>query len=324
VATRQLLSRTARRAAVLGRPVSHSQSPALHRAAYAALGLTDWQYEALDVGVDELPAVLAGMDREWAGLSVTMPLKQAVIPLLDDVTPLAAAVGAVNTVVVEPSGPCGSGDTASGVTLRGDRASGVTLRGDGASGVTLRGDGASGVTLRGDNTDVAGLVAAAREAGVGRVERACVLGAGATGASALAALAELGCRTPTVQLRSPGRGAELVAAARRLGVQPVLVEWGHQPSLLGSDLVISTVPAGATDTLAALVPGSVGGRRGTLLDVVYDPWPTPLVAAWSAAGGAVVDGLAMLLHQAAAQVALFTGRTAPVAAMRAAVAARRA
>ena len=302
MATRQLLSRTARRAAVLGRPVSHSQSPALHRAAYAALGLTDWQYEALDVGVDELPAVLAGMDREWAGLSVTMPLKQAVIPLLDDVTPLAAAVGAVNTVVVEPSADAR----------------------DRSTGVTPRGDRASGVTLRGDNTDVAGLVAAAREAGVGRVERACVLGAGATGASALAALAELGCRTPTVQLRSPGRGAELVAAARRLGVQPVLVEWGHQPSLLGSDLVISTVPAGATDTLAALVQESVGGRRGTLLDVVYDPWPTPLVAAWSAAGGAVVDGLAMLLHQAAAQVALFTGRTAPVAAMRAAVAARRA
>jgi shikimate dehydrogenase len=312
VATRQLLSRTARRAAVLGRPVSHSQSPALHRAAYAALGLTDWQYEALDVGVDELPAVLAGMDREWAGLSVTMPLKQAVIPLLDDVTPLAAAVGAVNTVVVEPSADAR------------DRSTGVTPRGDRASGVTLRGDNSTGVTLRGYNTDVAGLVAAAREAGVGRVERACVLGAGATGASALAALAELGCRTPTVQLRSPGRGAELVAAARRLGVQPVLVEWGHQPSLLGSDLVISTVPAGATDTLAALVPGSVGGRRGTLLDVVYDPWPTPLVAAWSAGGGAVVDGMAMLLHQAAAQVALFTGRTAPVAAMRAAVAARRA
>ena len=312
MATRQLLSRTARRAAVLGRPVSHSQSPALHRAAYAALGLTDWQYEALDVGVDELPAVLAGMDREWAGLSVTMPLKQAVIPLLDDVTPLAAAVGAVNTVVVEPSADAR------------DRSTGVTPRGDRASGVTLRGDNSTGVTLRGYNTDVAGLVAAAREAGVGRVERACVLGAGATGASALAALAELGCRTPTVQLRSPGRGAELVAAARRLGVQPVLVEWGHQPSLLGSDLVISTVPAGATDTLAALVPGSVGGRRGTLLDVVYDPWPTPLVAAWSAGGGAVVDGMAMLLHQAAAQVALFTGRTAPVAAMRAAVAARRA
>ena len=88
-----------RRAAVLGRPIAHSLSPALHRAAYAALGLS-WSYEAVDVGQDDLAGFLESLDAGWAGLSLTMPLKAAVIPLLDEVEPLAADVGAVNTVVL--------------------------------------------------------------------------------------------------------------------------------------------------------------------------------------------------------------------------------
>jgi shikimate dehydrogenase len=88
-----------RRAAVLGRPIAHSLSPALHRAAYAALGLP-WSYDAVDVGQDDLAGVLDGLDAGWAGLSLTMPLKAAVLPLLDEVEPLAAEVGAVNTVVL--------------------------------------------------------------------------------------------------------------------------------------------------------------------------------------------------------------------------------
>ena len=87
------------RAAVLGRPISHSLSPRLHRAAYAALGL-DWTYDAVDCGPDELPAFLAGLGSEWAGLSLTMPLKQAVLPLLDSVSDLARDVAAANTVVL--------------------------------------------------------------------------------------------------------------------------------------------------------------------------------------------------------------------------------
>jgi len=89
----------AARAAVLGRPIAHSLSPALHRAAYAALGL-DWSYDAVDCGPDELAALLDGLGPEWRGLSLTMPLKAAVLPLLDDVAPLAAAVAAANTVVL--------------------------------------------------------------------------------------------------------------------------------------------------------------------------------------------------------------------------------
>ena len=106
-----------------------------------------------------LAAWLAGLDTGWAGLSLTMPLKRSVLPLLDDVTPLAAAVGAVNTVLVTPSG--------------------------------------TGIRLAGDNTDVHGIVAGAgaREAPTGRPGRTCSA-AGATACSAVAALGELGCAAP--------------------------------------------------------------------------------------------------------------------------------
>jgi shikimate dehydrogenase len=87
------------RAAVLGAPIAHSLSPVLHRAAYAALGL-DWTYEAIECHEDGLPAVLASPE-PWAGLSLTMPLKRAVLPLLDEVSDLARAVGGANTVVFE-------------------------------------------------------------------------------------------------------------------------------------------------------------------------------------------------------------------------------
>ena len=87
-----------RRAAVLGSPIAHSLSPALHRAAYAQLGL-NWTYDAFEVDEAGLPAFIAGLDLSWAGLSLTMPLKERVIDLLDDVDDVAASVRAVNTVV---------------------------------------------------------------------------------------------------------------------------------------------------------------------------------------------------------------------------------
>jgi shikimate dehydrogenase len=87
------------RAAVLGRPVSHSLSPLLHRAAYAALGLDDWTYDALDLGAEELPVLLAGLDEEWRGFSVTMPCKQAAVDVADVVEPLPRLLHAANTLV---------------------------------------------------------------------------------------------------------------------------------------------------------------------------------------------------------------------------------
>ncbi|WP_248960079.1 shikimate dehydrogenase [Sphaerisporangium perillae] len=88
-----------RRAAVLGSPIAHSLSPCLHRAAYQALGLRGWRYDAIECDERGLAGLLATMGPEWAGLSLTMPLKRAVLPLLDTVAELAVQVGGVNTVV---------------------------------------------------------------------------------------------------------------------------------------------------------------------------------------------------------------------------------
>ncbi|MEV8321124.1 shikimate dehydrogenase [Streptomyces sp. NPDC059900] len=93
-----------RRAAVLGSPIAHSLSPVLHRAAYGELGLADWTYDLFDVDEAALPGFLKGLGPEWAGLSLTMPLKRAVIPLLDEISGTAASVEAVNTVVFGEDG----------------------------------------------------------------------------------------------------------------------------------------------------------------------------------------------------------------------------
>ncbi|CAL9575205.1 Shikimate dehydrogenase (NADP(+)) [Streptomyces sp. enrichment culture] len=93
-----------RRAAVLGSPIAHSLSPVLHRAAYEELGLTGWTYDRFEVDEAALPAFLDKLGPEWAGLSLTMPLKRAVIPLLDEVGETAASVEAVNTVVFTGDG----------------------------------------------------------------------------------------------------------------------------------------------------------------------------------------------------------------------------
>jgi shikimate dehydrogenase len=235
----------------------------LHRAAYAALGL-NWTYDAIEVRPDELPAFLDGLDSTWAGVSLTMPLKQAVLPLLRASSDLVQQVAAANTVLLP--------------------------------------------ARRGENTDVLGIVAALQEGGVRRVSTAVVLGGGATARSALAALAVLGCRTPTLVVRS--EPVDTLAAAARLGVEPAVTGW--DPDVLaGCEVVVSTVPPGAADRFAPYV-----ADVPVLLDVVYDPWPTPLAAGCR---GTVVGGATMLLHQAAGQVALMTGLEVPVAAMRAAL-----
>ncbi|MGW5598125.1 shikimate dehydrogenase [Streptomyces rochei] len=93
-----------RRAAVLGSPIAHSLSPVLHRAAYAELGLEGWSYDRFEVDEEALPGFFDRLGPEWAGLSLTMPLKRAVIPLLDTISETAASVDAVNTVVLTEDG----------------------------------------------------------------------------------------------------------------------------------------------------------------------------------------------------------------------------
>ncbi|WP_319461193.1 shikimate dehydrogenase [Micromonospora sp. RTP1Z1] len=92
------------RAAVVGRPIAHSLSPVIHEAGYAAAGLTGWSYTRIECGAEELPGLVAGLGPEWAGLSVTMPGKEAALALADEVSPVAAAVGAANTLVRRPDG----------------------------------------------------------------------------------------------------------------------------------------------------------------------------------------------------------------------------
>src|SRR5882757_4461339 len=100
-----------RRAAVLGSPIAHSLSPVLHRAAYEELGLGDWSYDRFEIDEEALPGFFGKLGPEWAGLSLTMPLKRAVIPLLDEVSETAASVAAVNTVVLHPDGRRGGDNT---------------------------------------------------------------------------------------------------------------------------------------------------------------------------------------------------------------------
>ena len=175
-----------RGAAVLGSPISHSLSPVLHAAAYDALGLDDWGYAAVECDEAALPSTLQRLDAEGlAGVSLTMPLKRAVMPLLARSDRLAGDVGAANTVLF---------------------------------------GGVPGEWW-GGNTDVPGMVAALRSAGVTTAQRACVLGGGATAMSAIAALRDLGAREPVVVVRRPEAVGALMGAAGRLGVQPAVRPW---------------------------------------------------------------------------------------------------
>src|SRR5438270_1713431 len=255
---------TAYRAAVLGSPIAHSLSPALHRAAYQRLGQIGRTYEAFEVNEAALPGFLAGLNpAQWCGLSLTMPLKRAVIPLLDSVSDTALSVDAVNTVLFAEDG-----------------------------------------TRSGENTDVPGLVAAFAERGITVADAAAVLGGGATAASTLAALASIVKGGGVdVYVRSLARADELLPVAERLGIELRVHGWQDAVTALASPLVVNTTPAGAADELAE----SVAKPGGTLFDVIYHPWPTRLAAAWQQAGGTVLGGLDLLIHQAALQVELMTG-----------------
>ncbi|MEV5495012.1 shikimate dehydrogenase [Nonomuraea fuscirosea] len=270
------------RAAVMGSPIGHSLSPYLHRAAYQAMGLGGWSYEAFECDEARLPELLAGLgpvrgqagagEDAWAGLSLTMPLKRAVLPLLDSVSETAVEVGGANTVIFQ----------------NGRR--------------------------HGDNTDVYGIERALAEAGVPAPRSATVLGGGATAASALAALRNLGLHAATLLVRDPARAGETAAVAERLGVALAVETFDKLDARTGVDLVVSTLPGGAADVFAGRL-----ARVPALFDVVYSPWPTGAAAAVQAAGGTVIGGFEMLLHQAVRQVRLMTGiADVPVEAMRAA------
>jgi shikimate dehydrogenase len=262
------------RCAVLGSPVAHSLSPALHRAAYGSLGL-DWSYDAFDVAEYALAGFLQGLSEGWRGLSLTMPLKRAVLDLCDEVTDQARLLRSVNTVLIEPDG-----------------------------------------RRSGSNTDVTGFVRAFREAGVTAVRSVVVLGAGATAASALAAVAELGADTVTVLARSAARASFVAGLGPPLGLRVTVGDLARPPWPREADVVVSTLPAGAQGEVAT---GALAALAPLVFDVVYAPARTPLMQAALSGGGQAIGGFALLLHQAVRQVELMTGVDAvPVDAMRSA------
>ncbi len=271
-------------AAVLGSPVEHSLSPVLHRAGYAAAGLTGWRYEVHELAAPDLPGFVAGLDDGWRGLSLTMPLKEAALEVADRRSEVAVRAGAANTLVRAPGG------------------------------------------WAADNTDVEGLVRAL----AGVRERVLpgpvtLLGSGATARSAVLALAGLGVTELVVAARNAATAQRLTALFGSLvpgaaTSRVPLADWAGEPARL----VVSTLPPSGALAAAeaagrpAMRPWG-GGPVPVLLDVVYADWPTPLARLVTAAGGPVVSGLEMLVHQAAAQFELFTGVVpAPVGAMLAA------
>lgn len=263
-------SGSTRVAGVIGWPVRHSLSPAIHNAAYRALGL-DWVYLAFPVPPGAVTAALAGARAlDLAGLSVTMPHKAAVAAVVDVCTADAVALRAVNSVRRD-----------------GDR-------------------------LVGDNTDGAGLVDSLRiDSGVDPAgRRVVVVGAGGAARAVVRALARAGAAQVGVLNRNDGRARDAAALAGELGTVATPSDLG------GADLVVNATPVGMGDDDGIPFDPDVVPAHAVVVDLVYHPLRTRLLAQAEARGLQTVDGLGMLVHQAARQFTSWTGVDAPVGAMR--------
>ncbi len=187
-------------------------------------------------------AFLDALDASWAGLSLTMPLKHAVLPLLDDVDPVARRPA-------RPTPSCSADGRRARLQHRRRRASSPRSP-SAACGAAEP----TATVARGGRHRPVGSSPRWRGSGRARV---------------------------TAYARRPEAADDLRATAGAVGVGVELRPWADAAAGLGADVVVSTVPAGAADRLVDAVPA----RPGSLLDVVYDPWPTPLAAAWAARGG---------------------------------------
>lgn len=264
--------------AVLGSPIAHSKSPALHRAAYRALGL-DWQYEAVDLSSADLEAFIASRTSNWRGLSLTMPLKREVMRLLNNRDEFSALTGAANTILFRAT--------------------------------------ADGTALHGFNTDVCGITEALRASGVHAASTVHILGAGATASSAIVAVKLLGAQKITLAVRDLARADYLVGLLEELELDfsfSLLGDPAEQASVtaqaspaVDADLVISTLPGGSQ--IGSIFSADLR-HRAPLLDVAYDPWPSALALRWLDVGGTVISGLEMLMQQALLQVRIFVNGSA--------------
>ncbi len=274
---------TTRVAAVIGDPVAHSLSPAIHNAAYRALGL-DWIYVAFTVDRRHAAAAVRAVRHlGLGGLNVTMPHKEAAAAACDELTPAAERLRSVNTVVPLPDG-----------------------------------------RLRGDSTDGAGFLASLDAPGVEVAGRAVlVLGAGGASRAVVRALGERGARV-TVAARRAEAAAEAAALAPGASVAPLASPGdASDPATLervaAADVVVNATPLGM-DGRSCPVPVDGLHAGQAVVDLVYEPRETPLLAAARRTGALPVDGLGMLVHQAARAFEQFTGMEAPLDAMFAAAA----
>jgi shikimate dehydrogenase len=251
------------RLALLGDPVSHSLSPAIHRVALATVGI-EGSYEARTV--DELGvrnAFEEVRDGRLTGFNVTMPFKALAATLCDELDPDAARAASVNTV-----------------TRIGDR-------------------------IKGYSTDIGGI----RDAWDGLPEEnpVLILGAGGAASAACVALAD---RPLYLAARTFGVGTEL---GERLGLEIGEVRWGVP---VVEAVVVNCTPLGMGDEE---LPADVLSLAAGLLDMAYGPRPTPAVMSMRSLGYPVVEGVDLLLAQAARSFEIWTGRSPPLAAMRKAV-----
>ncbi len=259
---------------VIGDPIAHSLSPRLHNAAFAALGV-DWVSVGFPVAEGRAGDALAGARALGVrGLSVTMPHKEAVAGLVDQCTPLADRLGAVNCVVFDDE---------------------ATL---------------------GDNTDGPGLVAALRR-GVGfdpAGRRCLVVGGGGAARAAVAALADAGAAEVVVVNRTPERATAAAALAAPVGRVGVPTDASR------CDLVINATPIGMggpdrEEPPTWPVDPMLLEAGQVVVDLVYHPLTTPWMEAAGSRGARVANGLGMLVHQAALQLAAWTGLEPPVEVM---------
>ena len=265
---------------MLGKPIAHSKSPAIHRAAYEVLGL-EWEYDRFECDERELAACLDSRGEEWRGLSLTMPLKEEARRLAAVVDPVAAESGVVNTLLRLISSGVGA-------------------------------DGTANAQWAGFNTDVAGLAAAIRGASLDALHT-IVLGSGATAVSAVLAARRLGAEQIALFARNAAAVADLVDrfdGSAEPGREPVAVTGASLQALhervsdgtvAPATLVISALPGPATSELE--LPEAL--MRVPLFDVAYDPWPSPLAVRWEGAGGEAHAGLNMLVEQALVQIRIF-------------------
>lgn len=265
------ISGATRVAGVIGDPVRHSLSPALHNAAFAACGL-DWVFVAFEVRAGRGAEAIAAMRTlDLAGLSVTMPHKADVVDACDDVSPDAAALRSVNHVRVV------------------------------------------GERVFGDSTDGAGFLRSLGDADVAVAgSRVLLIGAGGAARAVAVALARAGANVTCAARRL--EAAEEVAALSS-GAAASLAE--VDGLMAEADLVVNATPLGLGDDTRLPVRASSLHPGLVVADLVYHPLATPLLGAAAAAGARTVDGLGMLVHQAAIQFEAWTGHDAPIAAMRA-------